>query len=1338
MTDATFGSSFGGEGGGMSGSGTVDVTPTPAQDTAPQPTPAAGGSIFGSGLVVPGQPHYVAPDPAATALDQTADTLQQRIKRANDIATNPVAQFLNPEQAAKARDFIPQATEQLQKIRQQKASMAAGRTQAETLGLSPGEAPDEATQADRVAIAQAKALKGDMRTFQGLKAVDPKAAEAIQDQVHAAVAGHLTNAQTAFDNLAGMKNPAQYEAKLQELRSGGTLRDLEALGMKVPKNFDEFNATKGREGAALRDARISMDSLRQHLEERNTYQPMEKKEAETYNGRLTTAYGDQITNGTWGRNGASGTRGLIVNGAADPRQLGKEFTLASPEQRKAIEEESDKIIPKEEREKYRAFNRTYKLATTDSKGNPVAADAINTNPNVQQGIAEGLASMLRGGSGGANIGLLKIETSKRGFIQGLVDKISTEKGAVINELKGKDVNPYLSKLTQSQVRDVMDALKQYNDISIGDRASKVAERAGALGLDAAAVGYGDKETAGTINDAIERGRQAQVARMLPTHQAIGGGDGVFQIGAQRPGAGDVAIPPGTSPANQLPGATPLQTPVQQATVQPGLPPGAPTAPPPAAQAPSSATVAPPAATPGPAGGGPAPAPITIAGQPVNVPTPPGVSPGFVPALQRIETGKSKDPWTAEAGKGPDGKPLSSASGAFQMIDKTWNDNKPADATATRAKDATPAQQSQAFATLIGKNAATLQSNGLPVNDTSLYVAHNLGATGASTLMKADPNADARTVIGETAAKNNPLFFRGKPTVATVLQRYQTEMNKEPPKLPEGGDSAAAGASFMSRVRNQLKDVDKMSSVNDAETFSPENQANMTRNAASAAPAALSTMGAVGGGMVAGPPGAVAGGAAGGGIGQTLKDYLRDRPFDPVETAKQTALGGVLSVGSAARPVLAAGARMVGAGGVDAAAEAVKGGDAADIAGEGAKGATEALVGEAFGRTLGMAVHKVWSWLTPEAKTVVQGAAKDLHEANQVLAKEQPKLPGEGAGPNPAYEAAKAAKEKAETTIKDVLPSAKPEEVAYAHKVNQYNVDNPTAPIGRQEAQATRPGVTEQQRIGEGYQQLENEVGAVGKGAVKETAKPLQDGPITAVVSGNVPKSFSEIAQQTEKAITAPAPNWQAKWVQLKDARSALLDKEREALSSTSDRKGETAEAYRALADTVRKQQEKAAKYVFGEKDGEALIGRLKVLDGRYRTLMEATNNGDLATAARLKGDAGRKADKAFRSFAMGDRDAIAAWDAMRRTGSNVEKDVLQVISAERIPVLGKLISTAKLLTGFKDFVRERAAGAPVTFADMVPELKAAQRAQGRAVRDVGAQVGAHASTQGDVFGGSFR
>ena len=1280
MTDASFGSNV----------TTPDAPPAAQPAAAPEQSPL---QQFGSGISrMLGGPAYNAPDPQATALDQTADTLQQRIKRANEIATNPVAQFLNPDDAAAARNFIPQATEQLQKIRQQKAQMQANRTEADTLGLAPGEVPDEASQADRVAVAQSKALKGDMKTFQGLQAVAPEKAAAIQDQVHEAVAGHLTKAQSAFDNLAGMKNAGQYEAKLKQLRMEGTLTDLEALGMKVPKDFETFNATKGREGQALREARIAMDTLKARLDERANGTPMEEKEQKTYKGRLTTESGQELNNGVWAR--INGKRVYQVNGMADITHLGEKYNLASPEQRAEIDKAREAAIPKAELEKMRQFSRTYQLATTDGKGNPMPADQVNTNPNVQQGMAEGLASMLRGGVGGANVGLLKIETNKRGFLQGLVDKVTTEKAAVIDELKGKDIAPYLSKLTQSQIRDVMDAIKQYNDVSISNRTVQTARRAGELGLDASALGLGKGEVKG-VDEAIEAGRQSTINRFAPRQRATGGGDGGIFLDNPPPVLVTKPDPPGMV-------HPPVPAPVQSAPLStPGV--GAGGSPPPGSPQPT-----------GPGGG----QPITIAGQPVSFSPPLGASPNFLPALQRIESGNEKNPWTSGTGG-------SSASGAFQFINSTWAANKPAGAP-DRAKDATPEQQAAALSTLTAKNAATLTNLKLPVNDTTLYMAHNVGAGGASALLSASPTSDARSIVGEKEAANNPTFFKGRPTVATVLKRYQDAMeapnDDTGPKPRPGAGGATAEAPAEGGFWNRL-----------SRTLSQGVPADQRDQAVADVGNAAVEHAPVIGGAIGGITGGIIGGAAGAGSGQAFKDYMQGRPVDPTEIAKQTVLGGVLSVGSAARPLVAAVARTAGAGAVEGGAEAAKGGDAGDIASASAKGVLESAGGEVFGRTLGMALHKVWSWLTPEAKTIVQSAAKDLHEANEVLRKEQPTLPGAAgaaATKNPAYEAAQAAKEKAETEIKDILPTAKPEEIAYAHKVTSEGVP-------KQEAQAARPGATEQERLGAGYRELENEVGAAGKGAVKPTPK-LADGPRAAVESGAVPKAFGDIAEKTEAAITAPAKNWQEKWTQLKDARSALLDKEREAYASTGARKVETAEAYRALADTVRTQQAKTAKYVFGEKDGEAFMARLKVLDGRYRTLMEATNGGDLASMARLKGDAGRKADKAFRAFAMGDKEAIAAWDGMRRTGSNVEKDVLQVISAEKIPVLGKLISGAKLMAGFKDFIRERAAGNPATFADMVPELKAAQQRQARAVRDVGGQIGSHAAVQGDAFGSSFQ
>jgi hypothetical protein len=1278
--------------------------------------------------------HYTQPDPETAPLDQAADLLQQRVKRAGQIATNPWAQVFAPEQAAAAREFVPKAAEALQKIETQKAAIASGRVQARTLGLEPGEVSDYATLEDRLTVAQSKALKGDMRAFQGIQAVRPDMAAAIAPQVHEVVAGHLSKAQLAFDSLASMQNEGQYQAKLRQLRQDGTLTDLESLGMKVPTSLEAFSAVKGREGMALREARIAINAKGQELEARNTYHPMEKKEQETYAGAHKTLYGDEMHLGPWSRNGATNTRGQLANGIATVDDYGKTGAAATPEQRKELGESFREAIPKEALEKIRSLNRIGTLATKNADGKEIPSEGLvtksgeriylNTNPNIQQGLAEGFAAALRGGGGGATGGLLNIETSKRGAVQALLDKIKSGYSGGLDTIKGEQVRGYLTTLTQKQQREVLDGLREYNEKTVDDRALQTARRAGALGLDVSALGLGKDEAGGKIADAVEEGRRAQVERMRPYFQPIGAGNGVLQLGAQNPGAGAAPLPPSAQQANQIPGAAPLLTPVQQnggAQPQPS-----PVAPPVNPGQPTNGGVQqppPPPLLPQPGGGGQptAPQPVRVAGIDVNVPLPPGASPKFVQATAKIESGNEKDPWKA-------GTKNSSASGAFQFIDSTWKDNKPAGAP-DRAKDATPEQQAEAFAKLTSKNAASLKANNLPVTDTSLYVMHNLGAGAGATLLQANPNADARSLVGEAAARNNPMFFKGRPTVATVLQRYGDAMAQggaedlDGPK-PKPGAGGASLASTMARAAITSNPLGA-AAAKLWDNLTPSQKDKVKDIAIDNAPAIGSTAGAIGGGLSPVPGGAIMGGAAGATAGQALKDYLKGNDQSPRELVKQGLLGGLFGVASAARPIAATAARVVGAGGVEAADEAVKGGDAADIVEAGGKGAGLAVAGEAFGRALGMGLHKVYTAFTPDAQKAVQAAAKKYAEADQIIKTEPNRIAGPGGTeiPNPKYLAAEQARGEAETAVKNVMPHAKMEEVAYAHKVTSEGVP-------KQEAQAAKPGALEQERIGQGYQQIEKEVNSRGVGAVKAAPK-LADGPVAAVEAKKVSAAHAELADHVEMAITAPAKNWQEKWTQLKDARSDLLQAERDALGSTATGKTQTAKDMRTLADTVRAQQEKAAKYVFGEKEGEAVMQRLKTLDVRYRRLMEATHDGDLGAAARLKGEAGREADRRFRAFAHDDPAALAAWAAMRKHGPNVEKDVKDLVAAERIPVLGKVFSGIKLLGSFNQWMRDRAAGSPVKFSEVLEQMP---DTSARTARNVAGTIVQRGAVQGDFSG----
>lgn len=1316
--------------------------PDMAMPAAPAPAaPAASGGGFGSSIasMLPGA-HYTPPDPNASALDQSADLLQQRVKRASSIATNPLAQIFAPEAVAAARNFVPQATEQLQKIEQQKAAIQAGHAQAESLGLAPGEVSDQATQADRVAVAQAKALKGDMRAFQGLQAVQPDVAAAIAPQVYETVGSHLNNAQLAFDSLSGMENEGQYRAKVNQLRQDGTLRDLEALGLKLPPTFEAFNASKAAEGRALREARIALNTIGQKLEDRNTYLPMPKAEAETYAGYLTTAEGDEVAGGVWGRNGASGTRGKIVNGMATVDSLGRGGVLGNAEQREKIGADFARAVPKEDLEKYRQFNRIYELAQPTAE-QAKRGDLINTNPNVQQGIAEGLASMLRGGTGGANVGLLKLETIKRGEVQTLFDKIKSGYAGALNTLSEKDVRPYLTKLTQSQLKDVLTVLKGYNDASMVDRAGQVARRAGALGFGVDALGFGKNESAGGIADAVEEGRQAQIERMRPYFQPIGGGNGVLQIGAQRPGAGPAGLPPGSQPANQLPGAQPILTPVQQASTPNGPQPSGPTP-----NGNGSPQVPPGPPSPSSPGGmgpnGPAPAPQTIAGQQVSVPLPPGLSPMYVQATQRIESGNSRDPWTATT-------PGSSASGAFQMIDSTWMANRPPGATATRAKDATPAQQAQALATLTAKNAAVLQANRVPVNDTNMYIAHNLGGVGATALLSADPNADARSIVGEAAARNNPAFFKGRPNVLTVLGRYQAEMAKDisdtVPRAPApaASQSPASAAAPAGASGNPMDDPAAYAFQQLTPAQQAEGRAGAQDLAAGAAPAALSTAGALAGGAVAGPPGAIAGGAVGGGAGQSLKDYLRGNKQDPLKIAEQTALGGVLGVASEARPVVAAAGRVLGSAAIEGGTEAARGGNMADVADAALRGGAEGLGGEALGRFVSMGgaqAFKALSRYTTPAQHELSVQAERLSNARKTLETEQPKLAGE-AGPNPKYEAAKKQADDATAAIKD--HGQNPDDMVHAY-------EQAAAGTSAGEAAVLRRASSEQRATSAGYQQLEQDVREAGVGTPKAN-QSVPKGPLAQIrtpenPTGKVEVKFAPDAEHAEMLIKAPAKDWGEKWAQLQNAGTELINK-RLAFLANGDRP--SADAMDGIFKGVRNQQEAAAKYVFGEAKGAQVITRLEQLDKRWAQIMNATqgmNYGKMRSVIQAGNTPERRAlEKNFREFAGDDPTAMRAFNAMKagaqgRIGEEA-KLMVPVIAAEvathmgGVPTFGAIsaaIGGHRMYKVMQEYMNAKLLGRAVTFKDfLVNDIKS-----NRATSNILGNVGARGAVQGDVLQGA--
>jgi hypothetical protein len=282
--------------------------------------------------------------------------------------------------------------------------------------------------------------------------------------------------------------------------------------------------------------------------------------------------------------------------------------------------------------------------------------------------------------------------------------------------------------------------------------------------------------------------------------------------------------------------------------------------------------------------------------------------------------------------------------------------------------------------------------------------------------------------------------------------------------------------------------------------------------------------------------------------------------------------------------------------------------------------------------------------TTTAQAELSAQAGKLAEARKVLETEQPKLPGAGGTDtaNPKYEAAKKAAGDATAAIKD--HGQNPDDMVHAYEQSK-------AGVSAGEAAVTRKAASEKSAVGAGYDQLRKDVNEAGVGAVKPQGVP--DGPVSMLrtaenPTGKVPEAFRADAEHAEMLATAPAKNWGEKWQQLQDAGSELIKKR---MSFLANNDKPSAEAMDALFQGVRKQQAKAAEYVFGKEKGAKVIAQLENLDMRYAKVMNATAG---MSYEKMRGvlsqgntPAARELEKNFREFAKDDPAAIRAFNAMK-------------------------------------------------------------------------------------------
>jgi hypothetical protein len=167
-----------------------------------------------------------------------------------------------------------------------------------------------------------------------------------------------------------------------------------------------------------------------------------------------------------------------------------------------------------------------------------------------------------------------------------------------------------------------------------------------------------------------------------------------------------------------------------------------------------------------------------------------------PVAQQSAAGFNMDRYLArnaqvESSNNPNAKAAtSSASGLFQFTKDTWiaEGGKWGNDPSKPFGGLTPSVQEQrARATsLTEKNAAAVKSAGAQLTDGNVYLAHFLGAGGARSVLKANPNTPVEQLLSEGQIAANKSILKGK-TAGDVIAWAAQKMGGPLPSVP-GGES----------------------------------------------------------------------------------------------------------------------------------------------------------------------------------------------------------------------------------------------------------------------------------------------------------------------------------------------------------------------------------------------------------------------------------------------------------------------------------------------------------------------------------------------------------------------
>lgn len=165
----------------------------------------------------------------------------------------------------------------------------------------------------------------------------------------------------------------------------------------------------------------------------------------------------------------------------------------------------------------------------------------------------------------------------------------------------------------------------------------------------------------------------------------------------------------------------------------------------------------------------------------------GVDPGLMATMASIESGF----------RGRVKASTSSATGLYQFISGTWKTMMAKYGAKYGLDPNTPPTDPRANALMgaeyIRENSEILKAKtGRTPSDTDIYLAHFLGPGGASKLLKADPAANAATMMPDAASANKSIFFAdGRPrTVGQVYAEIDRRVKVHRTKY--AGDARSAG------------------------------------------------------------------------------------------------------------------------------------------------------------------------------------------------------------------------------------------------------------------------------------------------------------------------------------------------------------------------------------------------------------------------------------------------------------------------------------------------------------------------------------------------------------------